>query len=80
MARVLCASKVEYTLKIKKIVRGGTRSCGTLRRTLPPPVGPAGGRDTGAGHAAAGHKPAQAGSYPQAESVIRPRLDTLSCG
>jgi hypothetical protein len=44
MARVLCASKVEYTLKIKKIVRGGTRSRGTLRRTLPPPVGPAGGQ------------------------------------
>jgi len=39
MARVLCASRVEYTLKIKKIVCGGTRSGAPFGWSPPPGVG-----------------------------------------
>jgi hypothetical protein len=72
MARVLCASKVEYTLKIKKIVRDTARTGALSRWTYPPR--PQNWQD---GH---GRQPAHPQSYPQICNAIKPRLDTLACG
>lgn len=61
-------------------MRGGTRSGAAFALALPPPARPAGGQAMGAGHTTSGHDQAQFKSYPQAERMIRPRLDTLPCG